>query len=299
VCADGLKKSRFSGEIQRAIAVLQVASMTLTDKKEARKPPSNSGAGSSALNRCLFLARKALDLQLSSVINDIRPWLGARMGRLLEVGCGNQPYRSFLPPSVRYTGLDWKEAHAGFDIEALPDVIYYDGTRFPLPDAAFDSILHTEVLEHVADFTTFLSECFRVLRPGGEMILTVPFQARFHYIPHDYWRFTPSGLSLILTHAGFTDISIRPRGTDVVVAAYKMVSVFYRMAYGGLAGKIVFVLCSWLVLLLLIVAHLCLIFKIGSIDDCIGYTATAHRPAASGTSADAKLGGAYGTLGGE
>ena len=124
-------------------------------------------------------------------------------------------------------------------------------------DAEFDSIFHTEVLEHVFDVKTLLSECRRVLRPGGEMLLTVPFQARFHYIPHDYWRFTPSALRRMLEEAGFEEIDVRPRGTDLTVAGYKGVGVTYLAPVGALA---------------LGVGHLSLALRLGSPDDCLGYT---------------------------
>jgi hypothetical protein len=50
------------------------------------------------------------------------------------------------------------------------------------------------------------------------------------------------------------------------------------LAYDGVTGKIVFVLLAWLVVVLLVAAHLCMRLKIGSADDCIGYTATASVP---------------------
>ena len=250
----------------------------ITDRIEARRPPSNPRPGQGLLNHGLFAARRFLDLQLSSVLRDIRPWLEARSGSLLEIGCGDQPYRALLPAGVRYTGLDWKEGSSSFEIKPMPGVIYYDGSIFPFSDATFDSVMHTEVLEHVADVTTFLGECLRVLKPSGDMILTVPFQARFHFIPNDYWRFTPSGITNVLEKAGFTHISVKPRGTDIVVAAYKTVAVFYRLAYGGVLGKVVFFAFSWLVAILLAVAHICTRYGLGSTDDCIGYTVTARRP---------------------
>ena len=253
--------------------------MATIDLTEARKPPANRGPTGGIASQLVFAVRKFLDLQVSSVFDSIRPWLAARSGSLLEVGCGDQPYRWLVPAGVSYTGIDWQHAGAGFSVEKLPDVVYYDGAVFPCTDAAFTSVMHTEVLEHVVDVRMFLAQCFRVLKPGGEMMFTTPFQARFHFIPHDYWRFTPSGLTHLLTEAGFVDIKVMPRGTDIVVAAYKVVSVFYRVAYGSIFGKFIFLAFSWLVVLLLILAHACMRYHLGSTDDCIGYTVTARRPA--------------------
>jgi len=199
-------------------------------KAEARKPPVNRGPSGGLVNRLLFALRKFLDLQVCSVFASAAPRLKTRSGSLLEVGCGDQPYRFLVPSACVYRGLDWEGAKAEFAVEPISDVVvYYQGATFPMPDQAFNSVFHTEVLEHVIDFRTFLSECRRVLKPGGEMMFTVPFQARFHHIPHDYWRFTKSGLELILSEAGFTEVDVTSRSTDLVVAPYKVVGGLYRV----------------------------------------------------------------------
>lgn len=232
-----------------------------------------------------FWIRCFLDLQVASVVSDLFPWLKERSGSLLEVGCGDQPYRQTIPASCVYTGLDWDGSVSEFAIQKLPDVVYYKGDIFPFEDQSFDALFHTEVIEHIADYRLFLAQCHRVLKPGGKMMFTVPFQARFHFIPVDFWRFTKSGLELILTDAGFNDVQAKPRGTDLTVACYKTISVLYRFAYDGLWGKAVFLAFSWLVVALLCVAHICNRFKLGSGDDCLGYSVTASRPLSSAASA--------------
>ncbi len=242
---------------------------------EARKPPPNTGPPTSFVGKLKQSVRHFLDLQVATVAADVKPWLETRTDSILEVGCGDQPYRHFLPRDCRYTGLEWEHARAQFAMQAPRDVIYYQGGAFPFDSASYDNIFHTEVLEHVADYRTFLAECRRVCKPGGAILFSVPFQARFHFIPHDYWRFTPSGLENIMTEAGFNDIGIKPRGTDITIACYKIVSVFYRWAYGGLLGKLAFVLFSPSIVLLLLIAHASVRFGLGSTDDCLGYTVTA------------------------
>ena len=76
--------------------------------------------------------------------------------------------------------------------------------------------------EHVPEPTAFLEHAFRALRPGGTVIITTPFAARWHYIPHDYWRFTPSSLRLLLERAGFEDVVVYGRGNESTVACYKV-----------------------------------------------------------------------------
>ena len=72
----------------------------------------------------------------------------------------------------------------------------------------------------------FLAEAFRCLKPGGRLLLTVPFAARWHYIPHDYWRFTPSGLNRLLSRPVTARSPSSPAETRVTVACYKVMALF-------------------------------------------------------------------------
>ena len=245
---------------------------------EARKPPANPGQPTSRVGRLKQFVRHFLDLQVATVSADVKPFLQSRTGSLLEVGPGDQPYRHYVPEGVSYTGLEWEYARSEFAMQAPPDVVYYQGGRFPFDDNQYDSVFHTEVLEHVVDYRIFLSECCRVLKPGGQILFSVPFQARFHFIPHDYWRFTPTGLQTIMGDAGFSNILAKPRGSDITIACYKTVAVFYRWAYGGLIGKLVFALFAPSIAILLLIAHASLRFTLGSTDDCLGYTVSATKP---------------------
>lgn len=69
----------------------------------------------------------------------------------------------------------------------------------------------------------------RVLKPGGRAILTVPFAARWHFIPHDYWRPTPSGLDNALRRAGFTNVAVYGRGNTLTIACYKGMAFCYSL----------------------------------------------------------------------
>lgn len=157
-------------------------------------------------------------------------------------------------------------------------LVFYGGGRFPFKDCKFDFLFHTEVLEHVFEKEEFLEECYRVLKRDGEMLFTVPFQARYHYIPFDYWRFTPSALERMLITAGFGHIKITPRGNDITVAVYKTLCVIYRMILtGNFAEKVLGVSFSPLIFVLIIVGQFSLRYNIGSIDDSLGYVVTARK----------------------
>jgi SAM-dependent methyltransferase len=248
--------------------------MSVPGKKEGFTPVSNNPPGDTLAGKALCLLRSLLDLQVASVRRHLRPWLQGRSGTLLEVGCGAQPYRYLVPADCRYTGLDWEEAEANFSYR-LPDTVYYQGELFPFDNGSFDNLFHTEVLEHIYQSGQFLSECRRVLKPSGVMFFTVPFQARYHYIPHDYFRYTPAALQRMLAEAGFRQIEITPRGSDLTVAAYKCVSVTYRWMRSGPVGVLVGILLSPLTVLALLVGAVSLRSSLGSPDDCLGYTVTA------------------------
>lgn len=248
--------------------------MTHQNNNEGFPPVANNPPGDTLAGKMRFFVRSLLDMQVSSVYRDLRPWLQERSGTLLEVGCGAQPYRHLVPENCRYTGLDWEQAEAHFNYH-LPDTVYYRGDRFPFADDSFDSLFHTEVLEHVYHAGLFLAECRRVLKPMGELFFTVPFQARYHYIPHDYCRYTPAALERMLAEAGFSTINIRPRGSDITVAAYKTMSVLYRWLQSGPLSVIAALLLAPLALPVLIVGWLSLCLDVGSHDDCLGYTVTA------------------------
>jgi SAM-dependent methyltransferase len=242
--------------------------------EENFRPIPNTGPGSGVRGGLVFLVRRLLDLQVGTVFSTCEPWLRSRQGTVLEVGCGDQPYRFALGRRATYVGLDLAMAVDAFDKHSPSDMAIYAGGSFPYQAKRFDSVFHTETLEHVKNPLEFLRECARVLRPGGEMCFTVPFQARFHYIPYDYWRFTPTSLRMLLGRAGFQNIRIVERGTDIVVASNKVLGICFRL---GINRPWLFAPLAPVIGVSLAIAHIALGFGFGSPDDCLGYTVTAIR----------------------
>ena len=79
-----------------------------------------------------------------------------------------------------------------------------------MPSASFDFVLCTEVLEHVSEPRRVCAELHRVLRPGGQILVTVPFVGELHEEPHDYHRFTSHGIEATLADAGFEVSAAEP-----------------------------------------------------------------------------------------
>jgi len=129
-------------------------------------------------------------------------------GRLLDFGCGGQPYRSLFEPQVeQYIGADVSAA-AGVQLDGW----LVPGEPAPFEDNSFDTVLSTQVLEHVPDPRFYIFEASRMLKDGGQLILTAPMQWRHHEVPYDYYRYTRFGLEQLIKDNGFEVSSIEAAG---------------------------------------------------------------------------------------
>jgi len=247
--------------------------------------PRAHWAPTTPVRRLLYELRLLVDLQTCSIERDLRAALAGFRGRLLDVGCGNSPFRHLLDPAVaQYQGVDVAAA-ADFGYQN-PDTVYYDGRVLPFPDASFDAVLCTEVVEHIPDPTETIREIRRVLKPGGLLIVTIPWSARFHYQPYDYHRYTPSMLASLF--AAFAGPVVKPRGTDLSVIASKIIvasarnvlALKPRTAAGWIAWPFRFVLALLNLPVLAVVVplgHAGVRWGLGSSDDPLGYTVLARK----------------------
>lgn len=250
---------------------------------EAYQPPPNV-APNNLLNKALFSLRLFLDLQFSTQYADVKKLLSKAKNKVLEVGCGSQPYRHLIKQQLEYYTIDWVGSHEHFKYKEK-NVMYYDGKTFPFREGVFDFVFHTEVLEHVYDLKLFLEECYRVLSVTGAMFFTIPFAARYHYIPYDYWRMTPASIKKILESVNFKNTIILTRGNDIAVSMYKLNSVFFRIILRKIKNPILkvlnFIFFTVLfiipIIILTIIGHLSILMKIGSPDDCLGYTVYCNK----------------------
>ncbi|MCK0533359.1 class I SAM-dependent methyltransferase [Sphingobium agri] len=179
-----------------------------------------------------------------------------------------------LPEAVRYTGIDVPQASA-FAMQGNDEVIPFDGFSIPFPDASFDTVLCTEVLEHSPQPMTLIAEIERVLKPGGTLIATVPFSARVHYAPYDFHRFTKYALNRMFD--AFTDVQIEERGNDIAVIANKLIVVALRLSKPTRHWPLQLLLLLPLALLFLLLAHLTMAMGGGSKDDSLGYALVAVK----------------------
>lgn len=226
----------------------------------------------------LFKLRCVIDLQLNTIVKFLQPILLQMNGRILDVGAGQSPWQAWLPTTAVYQGIDVGHADEfGMEV-ARSGIIYYDGTTMPIEDGTYDSVLCIEVLEHSESPQLLLSEMARILRPGGRLILTVPWSARLHHLPYDYHRFTRMRLLKLLEEQGFASILIRERGNDIAVIANKLTVLTIRLLRAPLHEPWSFiwtwplgVFCAAFSALFIFAAHISLTFELGSKEDPLGY----------------------------
>ena len=143
-----------------------------------------------------------------SLLNQLYP--SPRNLRILDAGCGTGGATRFLLPFGTVTGCDISPVGLAFcRRRALPHLGQASITSLPFPDASFDLVTSFDVLYHraVTDHHAALFEFWRVLRPGGRLLLRLPaydWLRRHHdVVVHTGRRFTSRGLRRDLTGAGF------------------------------------------------------------------------------------------------
>jgi SAM-dependent methyltransferase len=124
---------------------------------------------------------------------------------VLDVGGRIQPYRALIANRLRrYVAVDLR-------LTPLVDVVAR-AEQLPLGDARFDLVICTQVLEYVAQPSLVFGEIYRVLRPGGALLLSVPSACPID-AEGECWRFLPAGLRHLL--AGFTRVEVVAEGSSV------------------------------------------------------------------------------------
>jgi SAM-dependent methyltransferase len=125
--------------------------------------------------------------------------LAAKFGRpgavVLDFGCGSMPYKSlFEAAGCRYLGADF---------DGTPDIAIDAAGHIDAVDASADIVVSFQVLEHVRDLETYFAEARRVLKPGGQLVLSTHGVWLYHPHPEDHRRWTREGLVAEIETHGF------------------------------------------------------------------------------------------------
>ena len=147
-------------------------------------------------------------------------WVAAQAALLsegavvLDAGAGSCPYRSLFAhcdyKTQDFTSLQGDQLSGGQygAIDYVCDIV-----AIPADDNSFDAILCSEVIEHVPDPDTVMEEFFRILKPGGRLILTAPLGSGIHQEPyHFYGGYTPFWYEKVLSEKGFSKINVQANG---------------------------------------------------------------------------------------
>ena len=146
--------------------------------------------------------------QMSNAL--LRDWCADVTGRVLSIGSGGDTDKEGRQYREYFTRAS---AYVTSDIEGVPGCdLTLDSRRMDLPDASFDALFVSGVLEHVDDVGAAVSECHRVLTTGGVLFVGVPFVQPVHRAPLDFWRFTEYGLRWLLRAFQIDDV--RAVGND-------------------------------------------------------------------------------------
>jgi len=146
-------------------------------------------------------------------------------GRVLDIGCGTKRKKLLAGPQItEYLGADHAESKHGL---AEVDIVS-SAYEIPVPAESFDGVLCTAVLEHLEEPAAALREAFRLLRPGGHAIYTVPFFWHLHEDPRDFYRYTEYGLRHLFGAAGFEIVRIEA-GSGFWITAGSELSYYLTM----------------------------------------------------------------------
>jgi SAM-dependent methyltransferase len=154
---------------------------------------------------------------------------------VLDYGAGNSPYKSYVSCERYLTADITQNSTKSIDFLILP------GENLKIADASFDLILLLDVLEHVPDSSYVLAELRRLIKPGGSIIISLPFIYREHETPNDYCRYTYFGVKKLVSDNGGKICRVEKLGN----AYYTLLTLFLERGICngersvlGLAGKL-------------------------------------------------------------
>lgn len=148
-------------------------------------------------------------------------------GRLLDLGCGQVPlYGVYRTLVHEVTCVDWSD---GPHIDRCCDL----AEPLPYADASFDTVILSDVLEHVPDPALVWREMARVLAPEGKVIMSVPFFYWVHAHPHDFYRYTNFALERFVRINGLSLVALQPLGGLLDVLADLVAKPFAKLPLVG------------------------------------------------------------------
>jgi len=184
-----------------------------------------------------------VDLQWSLLVRALEAVAPRAHGRLLDVGCGDKAFERIFRPYVdAYFGIEHEATFSATAAQlgsSRPDY-FYDGERLPFEEGSFDTVVSIQVLEHTPQPRHLIAEMARVLKKDGTLILAAPFSFRLHEEPHDYFRYSPHGLTAMCNDAGLVIERVEQVGSLWSLVGHKLNSylALHVARIGGAAQQL-------------------------------------------------------------
>lgn len=162
-------------------------------------------------------SQNSQELSLSSrlVANIVASYYDANLklharGKLIDLGCGKVPffgaYKEYITSS---TCADWA---TDLNKNQFLDITCDLNKQLPIESESFDTIILSDVLEHIYKPEVLWGEMNRILLPGGKILLNTPFFYKLHEAPHDYYRYTRFALTNFSTANNLKVITLAEMG---------------------------------------------------------------------------------------
>jgi SAM-dependent methyltransferase len=138
-------------------------------------------------------------------------------GKLLDLGCGKVPlflaYTDYITDNIC---VDWeKGSHMNENVDLECDLTKV----LPFKDEEFDTIILSDVLEHIPQPEQLWKEMYRILSRNGIIIINVPFFYCLHEQPYDYYRYTEFALRRFVENSGLNLVQLAPIGGSPEIVA--------------------------------------------------------------------------------
>jgi len=191
-------------------------------------------------------------------------------GRLLDLGCGKAPlYAAYAPFVTEVTCVDWAP---GEYIDQACDL----SRPLPFENERFDTILLSDVLEHIPEPALLWREMARVLAPGGKLVMNVPFYYSVHAHPHDYYRYTNFALERFVALNSMRLLQLMAVGGIVEIVVDLFAKALSKLP---LAGPPLAMLLQWLAGCFVRTRLGARVAKVSARHFPLGYFLIAERPA--------------------
>ena len=150
-------------------------------------------------------------------------------GDLLDLGCGTAPlYGMYKTRARRVICADWP---GSIHSMAYLDVHLDLNGNLPFAADSFDTVILTDVLEHLTNPARVWKELSRIIRPGGSVLIGVPFLYWVHEIPHDYYRYTEFQLRKFCSTNNFDVVELLPYGGPIDVLGDTLTKILFSRRF--------------------------------------------------------------------